>query len=285
MTISALSGYTRRGVFASPIAAHGAGAQFLRLDDAVFSYAFDPSLVGKTLHFKFCSFNLVGQMQEALSDVTDYTFLLTGKFGNSGKSIFSNMVLDSVVHAGGATADIQIYQTGNPVGTAGTFTRGDGTTLVAPAATLTGEAFQTTYYVAFDPTISQYVAFTNFITYQLYLSYGWIGSGIVTTCDSSGAGGTTGGGGTSGRGILITLSPSGGTTTTGGNVSVTATVTGSSITGVTWSLATGSVAGCSVSGSGNTGTFTAAVTTHGGGAIMATSVADSSVSAAAGFSW
>jgi hypothetical protein len=284
VAVSALSAYTRRGVFASPIAAHGAGAQFLRLDDSVFSYPFDPSLVGQTLHFKFCSFNLVGQMQEALSDVTDYDFLLEGKFGNSGKSIVSNLILDSVVHSGGATADIQIYQVGTSPGTAGTFTRQDGTTLTAPAATITGRAFLTTYYIGFDPATSTYTPFTDYLLYQLHLSYGWIGAGTVTTCDSSGGSGTTGGGGTSGRGVFVSLSSSG-SASSGAAVVFTAVVTGTSIQDCIWSIAPGASPGCSVSGSGNSGTFTCGATAHGGGAILCTSVADTTASTGAGVSW
>lgn len=280
--VQELTTYTRRGQFGTIDAAHGIGAEFLRLDDAVFSYEYDPTLVGTTLHFKFTSWNQVKQMEEGLADVTAYTFLLNGNFGNSQKSIASNMIIDSVVASG--TATIRIYQTGTSVGTAGTFTRQDGTTLTAPAASLTGEAFSTTYYIAFEPVSATYMAFTSYFTYQLYLTYGYIGVGIVTTVDSGGGGGTTGGGGT-GRGIILTISPTSGSTTSGGTVNVTATVTGSTIATVTWSLGGGSTSGSSVSSSGNTGTFHAAGTTHGGGAIIATADADTSVVAGCGVSW
>lgn len=68
----------RRGVAGSPIGSHASGSPFLRLDDNVFSYDYDPTLIGTTLHFKFTSFNLVGQREQSLADVTDYTIAVTG---------------------------------------------------------------------------------------------------------------------------------------------------------------------------------------------------------------
>jgi len=281
--VQQLTSYIRRGVFGTLSAAHGAGSIFLRLDGAVFSYEYDPTLVGTTLHFKFTSFNQVGLMEESLSDVIAYDFLLDGKFGNSGKSIQNNLAIDTVLD--GSAADIRIYQAGTSPGTAGTFTREDGTTLTAPAATLTGNAFSTTFYIGFNPATGTYSTFTDYNRFQLFLSYGWIGAGTVTTCDSTGSGGTTGGGGSGGRGIFVTVSPSSQTTSPSGTLTYTATVQGTSITGVTWALGSGSTAGCTISPSGNTCTMTAASTTHGGGAVVATAVADTSVSGAGTFSW
>lgn len=281
--VQELTTYTRRGQFGTVVASHGIGAEFLRLDDAVFSYEYDPTLVGTTLHFKFTSWNQVKQMEEGLADVTAYTFLLSGKFGNNQKSISSNMVIDSVVASG--TATIRVYQAGTSVGTAGMFTRQDSTTLTAPAVSLTGEAFSTTYYIGFEPVTATYAAFTSYATYQLYLTYGWIGVGIVTTVDSGGGGGTTGGGGAGGRGIMISVSPPSGTTTPGGGVTFTATVTGTTITSVTWALAPGGTSGMSISSAGNVATLNASGAAHGGGGMIATCLADSTVQQGCGISW
>lgn len=70
-----LGTYIRRGVYNSPIKAHASGSTFVRLDDAVLRYAYDPTLVGKPLYFKFLSFNKWGGGRQNLADVsaTGYT--------------------------------------------------------------------------------------------------------------------------------------------------------------------------------------------------------------------
>jgi hypothetical protein len=67
--------YLRRGVYGTANAAHLSGAQFCVVD-SMFKWQFPASLIGSTVHFKFCSVNLAGKQQEDISQVTDYTFTL-----------------------------------------------------------------------------------------------------------------------------------------------------------------------------------------------------------------
>lgn len=68
----------RRGVFGSPINSHSSGAQFLRLDDSVFKWDFDPSQFNATIFFKFTTFNQFRNNEEPLSTVTAYSITLSG---------------------------------------------------------------------------------------------------------------------------------------------------------------------------------------------------------------
>src|SRR6185312_10751490 len=49
--------YLRRNQLQSSLNSHSIGSAFLRLDDAIFVYQFDPNLVNTTVHFEFTSFN------------------------------------------------------------------------------------------------------------------------------------------------------------------------------------------------------------------------------------
>jgi hypothetical protein len=68
-----------RGAHSTTPAAHSIGAPFFRVDDAVaYSDALDLSMVGKTLSFKFLSFNKWGGGKQQLADVTAYTYTVEG---------------------------------------------------------------------------------------------------------------------------------------------------------------------------------------------------------------
>ncbi len=70
--------YLRRGVYGTTIAAHNSGDEFLRLDDGVFQYQYDPSYVGKTIYIKATSFNTLGINEQSLSQVTAVAVTLQG---------------------------------------------------------------------------------------------------------------------------------------------------------------------------------------------------------------
>jgi Putative phage tail protein len=72
--------YLRRGLFGSNITTHGPGEAFARLDGSIFTYAYDPSFIGKTLYLKFTSFNTSGLMEQSIANATAYQFILTGKY-------------------------------------------------------------------------------------------------------------------------------------------------------------------------------------------------------------
>lgn len=70
--------YTRRGQMGTTPAAHSAGASFLRLDDAVIKYTYDPSWAGKPLYLKFQSKNAYGNSAQDLSELTPVVFTVPG---------------------------------------------------------------------------------------------------------------------------------------------------------------------------------------------------------------
>jgi hypothetical protein len=221
--VEELSAYTRRGCFGTVSAAHGVNAPFLRLDnDAVFAYEYDPTLVGNTLYLKFTSFNLLGQMQEDLSVVTAYNFLITGKFGNSGKSVQNNLTLDSIVVS--SQAEIRAYN-GSP-GTAGSFYPSGRPALAAPAGVIAGLAFSTLYLVNYNPNTSSYIAYTDPVAAENDLALGMIAVGSVQTVTSGGSGGGSGGGNTG----PVTVSMSGGG---GGGATAIANVSGGAVLSIT----------------------------------------------------
>lgn len=68
-----------RGAYGTPAAAHAIGTQFIRADSAIiYSQSLDLAMVGKTLYFKFLSFNIYGGGKQALADVAAYTYTVTG---------------------------------------------------------------------------------------------------------------------------------------------------------------------------------------------------------------
>ena len=75
--------YLRRGVYATAIAAHAAGARFARFgpnDPSLFRYTYPASFVGQTIYLKLPGFNIFGQALQELSAVSadSYTLLGTG---------------------------------------------------------------------------------------------------------------------------------------------------------------------------------------------------------------
>ena len=76
--------YLRRGAFSTPIGAHLNGAQFARLDAAIFDYFYDPTLIGQTVYFKFTSFNKFELMEQSLANALAYTYSVVGNSQSTG---------------------------------------------------------------------------------------------------------------------------------------------------------------------------------------------------------
>jgi hypothetical protein len=193
----------RRGVFGSPIGTHNAGSVFLRLDNGVFVWEADPTLVGTTIFFKFTSFNRMGLMEQSLANAAPHSFAFNGTFGNIGDPPANNATVDSIFISG--TADnIRIY--GASVGSSYTAWKRDQTQRTIPAQTLTldnrGTAIQvsTNYWVSYDFNQSTHVAWINLNDYIQAIGRGQMRIGLVGTVSASGSGGSTGGQGTSGGG-------------------------------------------------------------------------------------
>src|SRR6185312_16919630 len=99
----------------APIATHNAGSGFLRLDNAVFIWEADPTLVGTTIYFKFTSFNTFGLMEQSLANATPHSFAFNGIFGNNDETPANNATIDSV-YISGTSDSIRVYGPGG-VGT------------------------------------------------------------------------------------------------------------------------------------------------------------------------
>jgi hypothetical protein len=69
--------YLRRGIYQSPIAAHNSGDPFFVVKNA-FAWIYQSQDVGKTVYFKFASFNATGATTQDLSTTTAYSYTLTG---------------------------------------------------------------------------------------------------------------------------------------------------------------------------------------------------------------
>lgn len=71
-------GSLRRGAYGSPITAHAAGSAFVRLDDQVFRYPYDPAMVGKTIYIKLQAYNIYGAAYQDLATLTPITRVIAG---------------------------------------------------------------------------------------------------------------------------------------------------------------------------------------------------------------
>ena len=76
-----LTTYIRRGVYGTTQAAHASGSSFVRLDSGVFTYAYDPSLVGKQVYVKLQSFNTWGAGVQDISTLSPFTYTIAGPIG------------------------------------------------------------------------------------------------------------------------------------------------------------------------------------------------------------
>ena len=206
---AAVSARLRRGIFGSPNVTHNVGTVFLRLDDAVFVWEADPTLVGTTIYFKFTSFNSLGLMEQSLANATAYSFAFNGIFGNHDETPANNATIDSTFVSG--TADnIRVY---GPSGVGNSYTawkmKDQGGTRTIPAQTITaiddngGAAPQvsTNYWISYDFNAATHRAWANYNNYvqAIYRGQMRVGS-IQPTCNASGTGGDTGGQGSSGSG-------------------------------------------------------------------------------------
>lgn len=68
----------RRGAHGTPVGAHNVDTQFVRIDDAVFRYAYEATDIGKTLYVKLRSFNTFGSGAEELATLPAYPYTIVG---------------------------------------------------------------------------------------------------------------------------------------------------------------------------------------------------------------
>lgn len=67
----------RRGLYGTTIAAHASGAEFARLDDAIFRYAYGALALGSTMYVKLPSYNVFGRALEDIASVAAYTLQIS----------------------------------------------------------------------------------------------------------------------------------------------------------------------------------------------------------------
>jgi len=111
--------YLRRGLEGTSAVDHLAGAQFARLDQALMHHAYQASLVGKNLFFKFTSFNKFRQQEQSLADVTAYNRTLTGGIPSGPANfslqqpfvgLFAKLQWSAVV--GATSYDVEVWSAG-----------------------------------------------------------------------------------------------------------------------------------------------------------------------------
>lgn len=73
-----LGTYLRRGVYGTTSLAHNSGTQFAIISAEVFRQTYPLNLVGKTVYFKFPSFNQLGLQLQDLSVCVVYTYVFAG---------------------------------------------------------------------------------------------------------------------------------------------------------------------------------------------------------------
>jgi hypothetical protein len=165
--------YLIRGAFSTPIYDHPVGEPFVRIDSQLFEFSYNVALRGQIVYFKFLSFNLMGQMQQGLEDVSAYAYRV------GGSNVSQNMTL-TPLYSGGW--EIEIYQVGQPVGTAGSATLPNGAVIPLPADTLTGLAASTEYWVSYPIAGGSYTTYTSEAVYLSAVAAGGvIGLGSAST--------------------------------------------------------------------------------------------------------
>ncbi|MEN6302475.1 MAG: phage tail protein [Armatimonadia bacterium] len=68
----------RRGAYGSPITAHASASKFVRCDDRVFRYAYDPAIIGKTLYIKLQAYNIYAGAYQDLASLTPTAYVVQG---------------------------------------------------------------------------------------------------------------------------------------------------------------------------------------------------------------
>lgn len=89
-------GYLVRGAYGTVIASHASGAEFVRLDDALFKLNLSDLWVGRTIYIKLTSFNVYGAALQSLSDVSPATYTVSGTAGPAlsgfGATVFQTSI-------------------------------------------------------------------------------------------------------------------------------------------------------------------------------------------------
>jgi hypothetical protein len=144
-----------RGVYGTSGTLHNPGEIFARLDEASFTQQYDPSFYGKTLNFKFTSFNLLGNQEQSLASVTAYPLSITGSgkgtvaldtgfllIGAPGYTAYRPLTNPLTAHDAGSNATINIASF--------TMQLAGLTNIAYNSGSITGLSYNTLYYIYFD---------------------------------------------------------------------------------------------------------------------------------------
>lgn len=187
-----LTSYIRRGVENTPIGAHGAGAAFVRLDQAVFDFPYLATQAGVPVYVKFQSFNLWGQSPTPLSDCIAYQAVPVPLGVRPPISAAWTATPTTISNAGAATPAILItgHSDNLSAGAIEFFYRQTGTPAWISAGTASNSATQFTIApVAANQTYDVAVAYiVNGVLGQLQI----ITPGGGSTTPSGGSGGAPG---------------------------------------------------------------------------------------------
>ena len=120
-----------RGAFTSVVTSRPAGAQFVRVDEAIAkSEPLDFSMIGKTIYFKFTSYNVYQAAEQDLADVQAYPYIVTGSMAELPPPAFD---VASIVAQPDGTRQYNFgYSTGAPIDWLGAEIRYISGTLTAP---------------------------------------------------------------------------------------------------------------------------------------------------------
>lgn len=100
-TLTGANAYTlvglTRSAFTTSSAAHSTGAAFARVDDALAkSGPLDLAMIGKTIYFKFTSFNVYKAAEESLANVTAYPYVVTGAMAALPPPSVTSFTIDGI---------------------------------------------------------------------------------------------------------------------------------------------------------------------------------------------
>lgn len=81
-----------RGSHGTAAAAHASAERFIRMDDSIaYSDSLDLSTIGKTLSFKFASFNIYGGAKQNLASLSAYTYTVRGNMAKLAPALVSSL--------------------------------------------------------------------------------------------------------------------------------------------------------------------------------------------------
>ncbi len=146
-----LNSYIRRGCMGTPIESHAAGSLFLRLDNSVFRYQYDPTWQGKTVYFKFQAVNQFGMNPQPLSNLTAVSFTISNS--NTGVTQGSSSGLNaqgSIIPTQNVVLSTEYTSSSVSMSwNAQSMLRSDNSTLAIPAGSYTWSSLSssTAYYI------------------------------------------------------------------------------------------------------------------------------------------